>query len=158
LNDYYETAPNTYKKGYVNFPMTGLSDGIHTLNVKAWDVFNNSGEGKVIFEVLNGKVVKIRNIYNYPNPFTNTTRFVFEHNHPNEALKATINIFNTAGSLVRTIEQDFTPSGSNSAEVVWDGTGNGGEKLPSGVYPYRIKIATEKNIEDLGYQKVILLR
>lgn len=158
LNDYYETAPNTYKKGYVNFPLTGLSDGIHTLNVKAWDVFNNSGEGKVLFEVLNGKVVKIRSIYNYPNPFTNTTRFVFEHNHPNEALKATINVFNTAGSLVRTIEQDFTPMGSNSAEVVWDGTGNGGEKLPSGVYPYRIRIATEKNIEDLGYQKVILLR
>jgi hypothetical protein len=158
LNDYYETAPNTYQKGFVNFPITGLSDGLHTLRVKAWDVFNNSGEGQVLFEVLNGKVVKIRNIYNYPNPFTEKTHFVFEHNHPNEALKATIYIFNTAGSLVRTIEQDFTPTGSNSAEIIWDGTGNGGERLASGIYPYRIKIATEKNIDDLGYQKVILNR
>ncbi|MES2480072.1 MAG: type IX secretion system sortase PorU [Bacteroidota bacterium] len=158
LNDYYETAPNTYKLGYVNFPLSGLSDGLHYIKVKAWDVFNNSGEGKVFFEVLNGKVIKIRNIYNYPNPFSSSTRFVFEHNHPNEALKVTIHIFNTAGSLVRTIDQDFTATGSNSAEVIWDGTGNGGEKLPSGVYPYRIRIATEKNIEDLGYQKVILYR
>jgi hypothetical protein len=158
LNDYYETAPNTYQKGFVNFPITGLSNGIHSLRIKAWDVFNNSGEGTVRFEVLDGKVVKIRNLYTYPNPFSDITHFVFEHNHPNEALKATIHIFNTTGALVRTIEQNFTPTGSNSAEITWDGTSNAGDKLSSGVYPFRIRIATEKNIEDLGYQKVILLR
>lgn len=158
LNDYYETAPNTYQRGFVNFPINNLTDGIHTLKVKAWDVFNNSGEGTVTFEVLNGKVLKMRNLYNYPNPFKDETHFVFEHNHPNEVLKATIHIFNTTGGLVRTLEQTFTPTGSNSAEVIWNGTGNGGEKLLPGVYPYRIRIATEKNIEDLGYQKVILVR
>ncbi|MCC6187089.1 MAG: type IX secretion system sortase PorU, partial [Chitinophagaceae bacterium] len=146
LNDYYETAPNTYQKGFVTFPITGLADGIHTIKVKAWDVHNNSGQGHVVFEVLNGSVVQLRNIYNYPNPFTDLTHFVFEHNHPNEALKATIYIYNTTGSLLRIIHQDFTPSGSNSAEIVWNGTGNGGEKLPAGIYPYRIRIATEKNI------------
>lgn len=158
LNDYYETAPNTYKLGYVNFPMNGLTDGIHSIRIKAWDVYNNSGEGKTLFEVINGQIVKMRNIYNYPNPFNNVTHFVFEHNHPNEKLKATINIFNTMGGLMRTIEQEFTPTGSNSAEITWDGTGNGGEKLAPGVYPYRIRIATEKNTEDLGYQKVIFTR
>lgn len=158
LNDYYETAPNTYQKGFVTFPITSLADGLHTISVKAWDVFNNSGQGQVVFEVLNGTVVKLRNIYNYPNPFTNLTHFVFEHNHPNEALTASIYIYNTAGTLVRIINQNFTPTGSNSAEIVWNGTGNGGEKLPSGIYPYRIRIATEKNIEDLGYQKVVLQR
>jgi hypothetical protein len=158
LNDYYETAPNTYQKGFVSFPFKGLSDGVHTLRVKAWDVFNNSGEGTVAFEVLNGNIVKLRNLYNYPNPFRDETHFVFEHNHPNEALKATVHIFNTSGSLVRVIEQSFTPTGSNSAEIIWDGSGNAGEKLYPGVYPYRIRIATEKNIEDLGYQKVILVR
>ncbi|MBL7711435.1 MAG: type IX secretion system sortase PorU, partial [Chitinophagaceae bacterium] len=158
LNDYYETAPNTYQRGYVNFPMTGLTDGIHTLRVKAWDVFNNSGEGVVQFEVMNGDIIKIRNIYSYPNPFRDRTHIVFEHNHPNEALKATVYVYNSMGSLVRTIEQQFNATGSNSAEVSWDGTGNGGEKLPQGIYPYRIRIATEKNTEDLGYQKVILQR
>lgn len=158
MNDYYETAPNTYQRGYVNFPVAGLADGKHTLRVKAWDVYNNSGEGVVNFVVLNGKVVQVQNISNYPNPFTDITHFVFDHNHPNEALKATIHIFNSSGSLVRTLEQEFTPSGSRSAEVIWDGTGNGGEKLQPGIYPYRIRIATETNIEDLGYQKVILVR
>jgi len=158
LNDFYETAANTYKRGYVTFPMNNLTDGVHTLTIKAWDVFNNSGTGVVVFEVANGAVVKIRNIYSYPNPFRESTRFVFEHNHPNEELSATIQIFNTAGALVRTLDQTFTPTGSNSADIVWDGTGNAGEKLPGGLYICRIKIATAKNIEDLGYQKVVLVR
>lgn len=158
LNDFYETAPNTYKRGYVSFPINNLSDGIHTLTVKAWDVFNNSGSGIVVFEVLNGAVVKIRNVYSYPNPFSESTRFVFEHNHPNEELTATIQIFNTAGALVRTLTQTFMATGSNSADIVWDGTGEGGEKLYGGVYICRIKIATAKNIDDLGYQKVVLIR
>lgn len=158
LNDYYETAPNTYKRGYVNFPMTGLSNGKHTLRVKAWDVFNNSGEGTIRFEVIDGSVVSVQHLYNYPNPFRDMTHFVFEHNHPNESLKATIHIFNTAGSLVTTLEQHFTPTGSKTAELTWDGTDNSGAKLPAGVYPYRIRIATETNIEDLGYEKVVLIR
>lgn len=158
LNEYYETAPNTYQKGFVNFPISNLSNGKHTLRIKAWDVFNNSGEGGVSFEVLDGKIIRINDLYSYPNPFRDITHFVFEHNHPNETLKATIHIFNTSGSLVRTIEQTFTPSGSRTAELIWDGTGNAGEKLTPGLYPYRIRIATEKNIEDLGYQKVILMR
>lgn len=158
LNDFYETEANTYKRGYITFPLNNLSDGIHTLMVKAWDVFNNSGTGLVVFEVANGSIVKIRNIYSYPNPFRESTRFVFEHNHPNEELTATIQIFNSAGALVRTLSQTFTPTGSNSADIVWDGTGNAGEKLSGGVYICRIKIATVKNIEDLGYQKVVLIR
>ncbi len=158
MNDYYETAPNTYKKGYLSYPVNNLSNGFHQIKITAWDVFNNSGEATVHFEVLNGELVKIRKIYSYPNPFSASTHFVFEHNHPNETLNAIIHIYNSMGSLIRIINQSFTASGSNSHELSWDGTDNSGAKLPSGIYPYRIRIATEKNIEDLGYQKVILLR
>src|SRR5690606_6201755 len=87
LNDYYETAPNDYSRGYVNFPVTGLNEGRHTFRVKAWDMFNNSGEGTVQFEVVDGKVVEVLNLMNYPNPFRDKTHFVFEHNHPGEKLK-----------------------------------------------------------------------
>jgi hypothetical protein len=156
LNDYYETAANTYQRGYINFPMNGLADGKHRLRVKVWDVFNNSGEGIVDFEVVNSKVVQLRNLYNYPNPFRDVTHFVFDHNHPNEELTASIYIFNSAGALVRTLEQTFSPAGSKTAELVWDGTGNGGEKLFPGIYPYRIRIATATQQEDIGFQKVIL--
>lgn len=158
MNDYYETAPNTYKKGYVNFPLSNLTEGIHRITVKAWDVNNNSGEGSVDFEVVNGNIVKVQHLYSYPNPFKDKTHFVFEHNHPDEPLTVEINIYNTSGSFMRNIKQNFLPTGSRSNEIVWDGTDNNGAMLPSGVYIYRVKVATEKGIETMAYQKLVIVR
>jgi hypothetical protein len=158
LNDYYETAANDFRKGYVYFPMTDLPDGKHSITVKGWDMYNNSGEGTVNFEVVNGQVTSVQNLYNYPNPFSNTTHFVFEHNRPGEALKAQVRIYSSSGYLVKSIDQSFTPEGSRSIEITWDGTGDNGAKLPSGIYMYRMNIATEKGIEASAYQKAVLIR
>ncbi|WP_425575676.1 type IX secretion system sortase PorU [Nemorincola caseinilytica] len=158
LNDHYETAPNTYQRGYVNFPINGIPNGRHTITVKAWDVNNNSGEGSVDFVVVDGKVMAIENLGNYPNPFSNSTRFVFEHNHPDEDLNVKINIFNTAGALVRGIEQQFTPTGSRTAEITWDGTDDNGSRLASGMYVYRMMITTDKGYRSSAYQKLVIAR
>lgn len=158
LNDYYETDPNTYKTGFVSYPLYNLPEGKHRLTVKAWDVNNNSGTGYVDFEVVNGNVVKVQHLLNYPNPFRDVTHFVFEHNHPDETLNTEINIYNTSGVPVRNLKESFLATGSRSNEIVWDGTDNNGAKLPAGVYLYRVKIATEKGIQTLAYQKIVLLR
>jgi len=158
LNDYYETATDDYRNGYVYFPVAGLSDGLHTFRVKAWDVNNNSGEGIVHFIVYNGSVMKVERLMNYPNPFSDQTRFVFEHNHPDEALQAQIRIYNTAGTLVRTLDQAFTPTGSRTNELMWDGTAGNGARVPSGVYVYRLRIATAQGIQATAYQKLVLIR
>lgn len=158
LNDYYQTDPNTYKSGYVNFPVSGLADGRHTFTVRAWDVNNNSGQGSVDFIVTNGNVVAIQNLMNYPNPFRDVTHFIFDHNHPNETYKVQIGIYSMDGRLVRTLNQTFTPSGSRSNEITWDATDNNGAKLPSGVYPYKIILSTDKGVEGTAYQKLVLIR
>ncbi len=158
LNDYYETAPNTYQRGYVTYPLNGIADGKHTITVKAWDVNDNVGEGSVDFTVIDGKVVDIQNLMNYPNPFNNTTHFVFEHNHPDEQLDVKIYIYNTSGALVDVIKQSFTPTGSRSSELTWDGTDNQGARLPSGVYVYRINISTETGFQSTAYQKLVIVR
>ncbi len=158
MNDYYETAPNTYKRGYVYFPVEGIPDGRHRFTIKAWDVNNNSGEGHVDFVVADGQVVEVQNLMNYPNPFRDLTHFVFEHNHPDESLKAEINIYNTAGVFVRKLTQDFISTGSRSNEITWDATDNNGAKLPAGVYIYRMMISTENGIKTTAYQKLVLVR
>jgi hypothetical protein len=158
LNDYYETAPNTYQRGYITFPLSGLADGKHSITVRAWDVNNNLGEGTVDFIVIDGKVVDIQQLMNYPNPFTNTTHFVFEHNHYDEQLDVQIEIYSISGSLVKTIKENITPSGSRTNEIIWDGTDNNGARLPSGVYVYRLNIATDKGFRSSAYQKLVIIR
>ena len=158
LNDYYESAPNTYKRGFVRFPVEGLSEGLHTLTVKAWDVANNSGTSSVRFRVGSSGETQMEQLGNYPNPFSTSTRFRFEHNHPNEEMKAEIAIYNVSGGLVRRISETFVPTGSHSQELVWDGTSDGGALLPSGVYVYRLFISTSKTTEAAGYQKLVITR
>ncbi|RYD58343.1 MAG: type IX secretion system sortase PorU [Sphingobacteriales bacterium] len=158
LNDYYETAPNTYKRGYVTFPLTDVTEGRHRMTVKAWDVNNNSGVGYVDFEVKNGNVVKVQNLMNYPNPFRDETHFVFEHNHPDESMNAEINIYTSGGALVKSLKQTFTAGISRSNEITWDGTSDMGAKLPSGIYIYRMRISTATGISDMGYQKLVITR
>lgn len=157
LNDYYETAPNDFKRGVVHFPINGLSDGQHSLKVKAWDMSNNSGESTIHFEVINGKVVQVQNLRNYPNPFTHLTHFIFDHNHPNEELQATIRIYNTMGALVRTISQTYgATTGTNG--LTWDGTSDLGAVLPSGIYVYKLTLSTAKGIQGAAYEKAVFIR
>jgi len=158
LNDFYVTAPNTYKLGFVTFALLGLSDGAHSLKVRAWDVNDNYGEGTVNFVVVDGSVVQIQGLMNYPNPFKDVTHFVFEHNHPNEALGVQIAIYNTAGALVRMIDESITPTDSRTNEMTWDGTDNNGIKLPTGLYVYRMKITDDQGVSTTGYQKLVLIR
>jgi hypothetical protein len=157
LNDYFETAPNDYQTGYVHFPVSSITDGRHTFKVKAWDMNNNSGDGVVNFEVLNGKIAAVQNLMNYPNPFSTMTHFVFDHNLPNEDVAVTIKIMSTTGMLVTNLEQKFTPEGSRS-EILWDGTDNNGNKLPSSVYVYEIILTTKDGIESAAYNKLVIIR
>jgi len=158
LNDFYETLPNTYQYGYVYFPINGLTPGKHAITVKAWDVNDNSTSATVNFVVIDSQVMIIQNITAYPNPFNSITHFVFDHNHPGEQLDVEISIYNTAGYPVKLLQQSFTATGSRSNNIDWDGTSNEGAKLPSGVYVCRIKVANEKGLSDITYQKLVLIR
>jgi hypothetical protein len=158
LNDYYQTFANTYQYGYVSFPIYGIPDGKHTLTVKAWDVNDNSAEGKVDFLVIDSTVMVIQNLQNYPNPFSNTTNFVFEHNHPYEQLGVQLLIYNVTGQLVKEIDDTFVPTDSRTSEISWDGTDKNGARLPSGMYVYRLNINTAEGFKSSAYQKLVIVR
>ena len=53
LNDYYETEPDDFTKGKVKYQYKDLESGLHTLTLKAWDVYNNSISTEIQFLVVN---------------------------------------------------------------------------------------------------------
>jgi flagellar hook assembly protein FlgD len=71
---------------------------------------------------------------NAPNPF-NPVTFI-EYELP-EAAHVTIDVFNLAGRLVRTVVDETQEPGYKT--VAWDGTNASGQKVASGVYLYRMK-------------------
>ena len=144
LNNYYENDFNYYNKGKAIYDFSELSGGSHTLTLKAWDNFNNSNEETIVFIVETGEKFILKNLLNYPNPFSESTNISSEHNRPGELFHITVTIFSMNGEVIRIIETSFPATGYRLAPIEWDGNSAGGSRAGRGVYPYRLTIKTEK--------------
>ncbi|KAA3636084.1 MAG: T9SS C-terminal target domain-containing protein [Calditrichaeota bacterium] len=72
---------------------------------------------------------------NYPNPFNPSTTIKFT---TAASGKVNITVYNILGQKVKTLLDKFLPA-SNDHSVTWDGTGNKGKKVASGIYLYQLK-------------------
>ncbi|MBP1675040.1 MAG: hypothetical protein H6Q24_1178, partial [Bacteroidetes bacterium] len=143
LNNYFENDFGSYTRGSVTYDLSGLDPGSHTITLKAWDNFNNSNEKTISFFVETGGKLIIRNLLNYPNPFTRDTRISAEHNRPGEMLGITITIFNVTGAVIRILRTAVTATGYRLSPVEWDGCTSAGRRAGKGIYPYIVKITAE---------------
>lgn len=157
LNSFFEADVDDYRSGSVNFPLSNLSVGKHTLRIKAWDISNNSSEAELQFEVVSDEDGQLSHVYNYPNPFTTSTRFMFEHNMPNQPLQIDIKIFSATGKVVRQIQTQIQSEGTRVDQIEWDGRDMYGDKLAKGVYVYKITVHSKSGQSDSKYQKLVLL-
>ncbi len=121
-----------------------FKDGKYQLRVQAKDVSNNlSGyyDYTIRFEVITKP--SITYIFNYPNPFSSSTRFVFTLTGSELPDDLYIRIFNINGRLVKTIKKQdlgLLHIGRNITEYSWDGTDDFGDKLANGVYFYDVQV------------------
>lgn len=157
LNDFYETNLDNYQTGKLNYKFTGLSKGLHTLQFKAWDVYNNPVTSEIQFFVTGDESLTLDKVLNYPNPFINYTEFWFNHNKPNEPLDVQIQVFTISGKLVKTINQTVISPGFLSREIQWDGLDDFGDKLGKGVYVYKLSVrAIVSNQRAEKYEKLVV--
>jgi hypothetical protein len=157
LNEFYESELDNFRKGMVRFQLPGLSEGTHTLTIKAWDAANNSSEITLEFRVLNQQQLALDHVLNYPNPFTTRTTFWFEHNRPGEDLYVDIQVFTVTGKLVKGIRRTIFSPGNRSSEVEWDGRDEYGSKIGRGVYIYRLRVQTMDGKTAQKLEKLFIL-
>jgi hypothetical protein len=117
-------------------------DGIYELKISAEDrTGNDAGDYDYItrFEVINEQLVS--NVFNYPNPFSTSTQFVFTLTGGEVPDFMKIQIMTVSGKVVREITQDELGPihvGKNLTDYRWDGTDEYGDRLGNGVYIYRV--------------------
>lgn len=145
LNDYYEGDKDRYQSGRIAFPLNNLEEGEHTIQLKVWDVNNNSSAQELRFTVVKSSEIVIENLYNAPNPMTDFTEFYFRHNQTSVEIKIEVKIYNLLGMLVKTIKTSDYPREGLSHSVTWNGTSDLGQKLEQGVYIYHLKISHSGN-------------
>jgi hypothetical protein len=158
LNDYYESDLDTYQSGEVRYQLNNLPPGAHRISIKAWDVHNNSGEGNIEFVVAETEEIALEHVLNYPNPFTTSTQFFFEHNQACELLDVRIQIFTIGGKLVKTIQNEVRQSGFRSEPIPWDGLDDFGDQLAKGVYVYKVEVANPEGKRAEKFEKLVILK
>lgn len=159
LNDYYSATLNDYTSGKIVYPLNELSDGVHTLTLKVWDVNNNSGKAYTEFIVANNAKLAISHVYNYPNPFTTKTNFLFNHNKMNENLEVLVRVYTISGKLIKTIQTDVVSIGNNkSTPIEWDGLDDFGDKIGRGVYVYQLEVKSTNGETARKLEKLVILR
>lgn len=117
-------------------------DGTYELMVSGQDktgAVSSNTDYSVSFQVYNKPMIS--DMFNYPNPFTSSTAFVFTITGSQVPQNIRIQILTVTGKIVKEITKAELGSlhiGRNITEYKWDGTDNFGQKLANGVYLYRV--------------------
>jgi len=155
INNYFIADLDTYKSGSVTYALPTLSEGMHTLVIKAWDLLGNGSKDSLFFEVPKAKSMSFMHPMNFPNPVKSNTNFSFETNQIGKNLDVMLNIINQAGQLQYTHSSSFL---NNQAQVYvnWDGRTSSGSILPPGVYYYQfiVKVNGEVTILTNSFIKI----
>lgn len=158
LNNSFEYDLNSYQSGTVSYAFFNVEPGNHTLWLKAWDNLNNSSTAEIPFVVDAGSKGIIRNIMNYPNPFTDNTQITFEHNLAGKEFNVEIRIFRFDGSLVRVLRSHFYSTGFRIPPVYWDGKDENGQKAGAGIYVFNIILRYDNDARSTGNGKMIIIK
>lgn len=159
LNDYYSSDLDDFTKGTISYPYTDLANGKHTLRLKLWDVNNNSTEAYTEFIVANSSSLALNNVLNYPNPFTTSTNFYFDHNQPNQTLDVLIKILTISGKQIKAISTTVNTTGNlKTMPIPWDGKDEFGDNIGRGVYLYQLEVKTPDGKTASKLEKLVILK
>ncbi len=154
LNDFYMSELDDFTKGSLQYRFNELENGLHSLDLKVWDVYNNSSTASIEFLVAESDQLQITHLLNYPNPFSVETTIEFGLSKNESISSIEIRIFNIRGQRVKTISK--TNFGQDY--VKWQGDADNGVILQPGFYFYRIVIQTTEGETAQGSGKILFVK
>ena len=155
LNSYFNYDFGDYRSGTVGFTLPELSPGRHQLRFRAWDVLNNSSTSELVFNVDQSGSNGISVICT-KNPATTFTSFIINHDRSSNLVDMTLDIFDMSGRQLWKLEKSAIPS-DGTFTIDWDLTIDGGSRLMTGVYIYRIQVEGNAGLSGTYANKLIIL-
>ncbi len=161
LTDDFIYSRDSHTTGTVEQRLYGIAPGEYKIEIWAWDNVNNYARKEVRFTLVDASSeVVLRDVLNWPNPFSDNTSFTFELSAEAEV---SIRIFTASGRLVREIGPVSANAGYNypeatSRELVWNGRDLYGDSVANGVYLYRITATGASGQSDEKLGKLIRIR
>lgn len=157
LNNFYKANTDDYTQGVATYQLTDLNQGTYTMEVKAWDAFNNSNTSTIAFRVIGDNKLVVSNFYCIPNPVKDNTQFYFETNSSETDLDVKLEIFNINGSKVAELsKKGIYTQGYRIGPLEWKVYNTSGAKLAKGIYFARIRVSSVQG-EQVATTKIVVL-
>lgn len=154
LSDYYTPSADGSPSGVLNYPMSGLTPGKHTLTLQVWDTSGNAAEKTIEFAVVEGMAPKIYDVYSDANPASTTANFYLSHNQPDGNVTVTITVYNLIGRPVWSGSSSGRSDMFLSVPVSWDLTDNAGRRVGRGIYLYRATITADGKTYETASRRI----
>ena len=143
LNSYFKYNIGSCTEGKVEYHIEKtLSEGKHTIKIKAWDLQNNSSESTIHIYVTESLAPEIEILTVYPNPAKDHFTSFIKTNRPDEVQTVECSLIDLSGREILRKELKDKPT-DGSWEIEWDLNEKG--KVSSGLYFLCARIATEKS-------------
>ncbi len=135
LSEHYRGELDTYQSGSVRLQLQDLPEGRQTLAVRAWDTFNNSSNGEIVFDVKAASDLRLHEVFNFPNPVSRSTVFTFQRTST-EPIDVQVKLYTISGRLV--MDMRIPAIADRFVRIPWDGRDQNGDQVANGVYFYKI--------------------
>lgn len=156
LNDYFSFDFGSYQSGTVEYSIPEMTDGSHKLKFTVWDVLNNSTTSELSFVVNSNQAPSLFDVESTNNPAVTSTIFRILHDRVGSKVNAQIDIMDMSGRLLWTYSTSETPT-TNAINISWDLTINGGRRLGTGIYLYRVKLECDGQYSESKTKKLIVI-
>ena len=156
LNDYFQYDFGSYTRGKLGFSIPRLSLGQHKLLFRAWDVLNNSSTAELTFNVVQGLEPVFADVECSPNPAKTKTTFRIIHDRTGSDIDIKLEVFDTSGRQLWVHTEHGIPS-SNVYTLDWNLVTDGGRRLNTGLYLYRMSISSDGSSYASKAKKLIIL-
>ena len=141
LNDNFQYDFGSYTSGSTYYNIPQLDPGQHRLQFRAWDILNNYSTAELTFRVEAGQKPSF-SIACSDNPAKTSTTFIISHDRSGAELGVIIDVFDMSGRQLWRHEETGVSEGSTYT-VNWDLTLDGGSRLQTGVYLYRVHLTSD---------------
>ena len=156
LNEYFQYDFGSYTRGNVGFSIPELPYGQHKLLFRAWDVLNNSSTAELTFNVVKGLEPRFFDVECTKNPASTATSFRILHDHTGSLMDVVLDVFDTSGRHLWSYSESGVPT-DNAYIVDWDLSVDGGRRMQTGVYLYRLRISSDGSSYATKAKKLIIL-
>jgi hypothetical protein len=131
VTEYFRYDHGSSKSGSVEYPLhAGFSPGPHSVVMRAFDNLGESSSDTLRFEVVEEGLYSLSDIFNMPNPFSESTNFVFQ---TSSRANVRLSVFNLSGVMIwerrASVEEGFN-------SIYWDGRDLAGDRVANGTYLY----------------------